>query len=197
MRHRNRHISLDKMVDVARGLVPDAEQQSIHAHTASCADCAARMSRIARITAATRADDSEEPPAHIGARAMRLMRQRNAAVPLPPRQRLTALLHFDSSRSPVALGARSQAAGARQVMFETEHHNIDVRIKQAGAQWSVSGQVLGTVSSGQVVLQGPATVQTELNSLSEFNLPPVPSGDYSLILRLDDLEIDIVLDIGT
>ena len=196
MRHRDRHISLDQIVDVARGHLPATEQQSIHAHTASCVACAAQMARIERLIAVTSADDSEEPPAHVVARAARLMRQRNAAGLPVPRRRVMASMHFDSRRSPIALGARSQSARTRQLMFETEQHNVDLRIKPAGAQWSIWGQVLGSVAGGQVMLQGPATVHSELNSLSEFSLPPVPPGDYSLLLRLDDLEIEMALNIG-
>jgi hypothetical protein len=196
MSHHSQHISLDRMVDLARGHLPAAEQQSIRIHAASCADCAAQMARIERLIAVTSADDSEDAPAHVVARAVRLMRQRNAAVLPAPRQRLTAALRFDSARTRIALGTRSQAASTRQVMFETEQHNVDVRIKPAGARWAVWGQVLGAVAGGQAELHGPATVQAELNSLSEFNLPPVPPGAYTLILRLDDLEIDMALTIG-
>jgi anti-sigma factor RsiW len=195
MRHLSRHISLDRLVDLARGHLTAAEQQSIHAHTASCADCASQMARIARLIAVTSADDSEDAPAHVADRAVRLMRQRNAALSAM-RPRLTAALRFDSRRMPVALGARGQAAGARQIMFETEQHNVDVRIKPVGAQWAVWGQVLGAVAGGQAELQGLATVQADLNHLSEFDLPPVPPGAYTLILRLDDLEIDMALNIG-
>jgi hypothetical protein len=154
------------------------------------------MARITRLIAVTSADDSEDAPAHVAARAVRLMRQRNAAALPATRPRLTAALRFDSRRTPVALGARGQSAGARQIMFETEQHNVDVRIKPVGAQWAVWGQVLGAVAGGQAELQGPATVQADLNHLSEFDLPPVPPGAYTLILRLDDLEIDMALNIG-
>jgi anti-sigma factor RsiW len=196
MRDRNQHVALDRIADLARGLLPAAEQESIHSHMAGCARCAAQIARIERLFAVTSAGATEDVPSHVVARAVRLMRQRKAAMQLSPRRRIMATLRFDTLRMPVALGKRSQSVGARQLVFETGQHDVDVRIKPVGAHWAVWGQVLGAVTGGQVELQGPATVQTQLNSLGEFRMPPVPPGTYSLTLQLDDGEIGMDLDIG-
>jgi hypothetical protein len=124
------------------------------------------------------------------------MRQRKAAAQPAPRRRIMATLRFDNLRMPVALGKRSQSVGARQLVFETEQCDVDVRIKPVGAKWAVWGQVLGSVTGGQVELHGPATVQTQVNTLGEFRLPPVPPGAYSLTLALEDGDIGMALDIG-
>jgi anti-sigma factor RsiW len=197
MRNQIRHVSLDRMADLARGRLPSAEEQSIHSHTMSCAHCAALMTRIERIVAVTGADDTEDVPPHVVARSVRLMRQRSAALQPPSRRRLIATLRFDSARVRVALGKRSRPSSARQVVFETGQHDVDVRIKSVAVGWVVWGQLLGPVAGGQAELQGPATVQTELNSQGEFSLSPVPPGTYTLTLRLDDVEIGMELDIGT
>jgi hypothetical protein len=81
------------------------------------------------------------------------------------------------------------------VVFETGLHDVVVRLRPAGDRCAIWGQVLGSVAGGQVALEGPASAHTELNSLSEFSLPPVPPGAYALTLRLDDAEIDMALDI--
>jgi anti-sigma factor RsiW len=183
------------MVDLVRGHLPAIEQQSIHSHTAACAQCAAQMARVERLVAETRADDSQEVPTHVVARAVRLMRQRKAAAQPALRRRIAAVVRFDSARTPLALGRRSQPSSGRQVVFDTGLHDVVVRLKPAGDRCAVWGQVLGSVAGGQVTLEGPASAQTELNSLSEFSLPPVPPGAYALTLQLDDVEIDMALDI--
>jgi anti-sigma factor RsiW len=196
MRDRIRHIALDRMVDLAHGHLSGAEQQSIRSHIATCAECAAQMTRIERLVAETSADNSEEVPAHVVARAVRLMRQRNATAQPAPHQRITAVLRFDSARMPLAMGKRSRPSGARQIVFETGLHDVVVRIKPAGDRCAIWGQVLGSVAGGQVAIEGPASAQTELNSLSEFSLPPVPPGSYALTLRLNDIEIGMALDVA-
>ena len=196
MRDRIQHVASNRMVDLARGHLPAAEQQPIRSHIATCAECAARMARIERLVAEASADDSEEVPEHVVARAVRLMHQRNAAArPASPR-RITAALRFDSARMPLAMGKRSRPSGARQVVFETGLHDVVVRIKPAGDRCAIWGQVLGAVSGGQVAIEGPVSAQAELNSLSEFSLPPVPPGSYALTLRLNDIEIGMALDVA-
>jgi anti-sigma factor RsiW len=196
MSDQTRHVSLDHMVDLVRGHLHATEQQSIHSHMATCTRCAAQMARIERLVTETSTDDSEEVPPHVVARGERLMRQRNAAAQSAPRRHIVAVLRFDSAHVPVALGRRSRPTGARQMVFETGQYDVVVRIKPIGARWAIWGQVLGSVAGGQVVLRGPAPAQAELNSLGELSLPPVPSGAYSLIVRLDDIEISMALDIG-
>ena len=192
MSERGQHISLDRLLDLARGDVPGAEQQAIRSHTASCASCAAQLARITRIVAVARDDISEEVPRHVVARAVRLMRQRTVVAP-DLRRRIVATLRFDSARSAGAVGRRSGLAGARQLVFETGLYDIDVRIRPAGAQWTIWGQVLGDVAGGQAALAGPATAQAEISGLGEFRLPPVPSGAYALTLHLDEVEISMEL----
>jgi len=52
--------------------------------------------------------------------------------------------------------------------------------------------LLGTTTSGKVELYGEAAqVQATLNELSEFTLPAVPAGPYTLVLDLDEIEIEI------
>jgi hypothetical protein len=48
------------------------------------------------------------------------------------------------------------------------------------------------MGGGQAALASSATTaEAALNDLSEFTLPPVPAGDYKLILRLADIEVEV------
>lgn len=129
-------------------------------------------------------------------KAERLMGQRSPMAQPAQRRRITAALRFDSLRMPIAMGTRSQPTRERQLIFEAGLYDVDVRIEPDGVLWALSGALLGSDAGGQVELKGPATVQTELNSLGEFSLPPMPSGTYSLTLRLDDVDVSMELVIG-
>jgi hypothetical protein len=109
-----------------------------------------------------------------------------------------AWLRFDSAQRPLAPGLRAGQAAARQLLFSAGERDLDIRLTPAGTAWMISGQVLGSEASGQAELRGDAIqVQAELGDLSEFALPPVPAGRYTLILRLAEAEIEVTdLEVG-
>jgi hypothetical protein len=92
---------------------------------------------------------------------------------------------------------------SRQLLFDAQPYELELRMRPMAGGWSVAGQLLGpaeTVDYGEVELVGDETrVQTRLSDLLEFNLPAVPSGTYRLELRFDDeraIEIP-ALELGT
>jgi hypothetical protein len=89
------------------------------------------------------------------------------------------------------------------MLFAAAEYDLDLSVAPSGALWQMSGQVLGTDDERQtppqtIELHGPAgAFQATLNSLSEFALPPIPAGSYTLSLHLADIDIDIAeLEIG-
>jgi hypothetical protein len=108
-------------------------------------------------------------------------------------RRILAALHFDSLGLAPAFGVRSGKPGARQLLFHAGVDEIDLRIEPAGEAWSVSGQVLGKATAhGRAILQGAESLsQAVLNELSEFTLPPVQAGTYTLILSLAEVDVEI------
>ena len=57
-----------------------------------------------------------------------------------------------------------------------------------GESWAVTGQVLGPCAGGSAELRGaPGAV----NEVCEFALAAVPTGAYTLTLRLDDIELEV------
>ena len=132
-------------------------------------------------------------------------------------RRIPAWLYFDSLQRPLALGIRSGQPAVRQLLFKAENYDLDMRITPAGADWRISGQLLGPEPNGQVELRRAADrrdsfgcevqhrlpdrsgsqgvagmVQAELNDLGEFSLPPASPGIYSLILHLGNLEVELL-----
>ncbi|KPV48024.1 hypothetical protein SE17_40305, partial [Kouleothrix aurantiaca] len=133
-----------------------------------------------------RADASESAPAHVREQAKRL-----GARLKRPANRLQALarLMFDSAQAPLAFGIRAGANEQRHLLFETEYYTIDLRVRPQGELWSIAGQLLGAESAGSASLAGSAEATNVLNENSEFSLPLVPPGTYTLTLNLEALEI--------
>jgi hypothetical protein len=115
------------------------------------------------------------------------------------RQRLYAALRFDSARANAAPALRSRPSLERQLMYNAEGFDLDLRIQPAGRMWQISGQVFGCAGSGQIELDGPSgPTCTDLNEQYEFRLPPIPAGNYNLTVRLEQIDVEITgLEIGS
>jgi hypothetical protein len=190
------HISFAQVVDLVEGRLSEVAQAQAQAHTAACSHCAAEVNGIARVIGLMRTDTAEDPPAQVVDLAVDLFRTRRA--PVTVRRRLPAALRFDSWRALPQAGMRGGTRSERQLLFNAEGFDVDVRITRSGEVWTIAGQVLGPEQGGQVVLQGESgTLQSALTELNEFKLSPVPSGTYTLIVQLSSVEVEIVgLEIG-
>jgi hypothetical protein len=179
----------ERLVDLAEGRLALEERDAVLAQIAASPTASRELAQLERLIALMRDDDEDAPP-HVIQRAIRLFNQHLA--PSPPRLRLQALLQFDSARQP-ALGVRSGIAPARQLLFSVADHDLDLRVTAKGVLWVVAGQLLGPCADGQAELQSPTfQVQTALNELCEFTLPPAPTGNYTFSLHLPDVDIEIV-----
>ncbi|HET9222469.1 MAG TPA: hypothetical protein VFO07_08195 [Roseiflexaceae bacterium] len=190
-----RSIPFSRLVDLVEGrLAPEVEAQ-LQAQIADDARADADVRWLGRVIAAMRqaATLEEEPPKEVVARAVALFRPQSASRPLNPLQRLPAMLSFDSLLAPQPIGLRSGQPLERQLLFTAGEFSIDLRLTPSGTNWSVAGQVLGpSAGGGQVALVSPSTsAEVALNELSEFTLPPVPAGNYTLTLRLVDIEVEV------
>jgi hypothetical protein len=191
----SRPVPFARLVDLVEGRLMPEDAAQLRAQIVSDERASADVRWLERVVAAMRGDAAweEEPPAEVGARAVRLFRSRINPEPLNPLQRLRAMLHFDSLLAPQPVGLRSGQPIERQLLFTAGELSIDLRISPSGALWSLAGQVLGpAMGGGLAALASPAaTAEAALNVLSEFALPPVPAGDYTLTLRLSDVEVEV------
>jgi anti-sigma factor RsiW len=192
------HISLAQTVDLIEGRLSVADQVQAQSHIVACARCAAELARLSRVIGLMRADTGEDAPPHVTTRAVALFRSGRVPAFPEPRQRLLAALRFDSGRTPQPLGVRAGVLSDRQLLFVADQAAVDLRIIRAGELWGIIGQVFGRALSGQVDLLGvAATAQVVINDLGEFRLPPVPSGIYTLTVRLANADVEVVgLEVG-
>jgi hypothetical protein len=191
-----KHISFARLADLVEGRLSADEARDERTHLDACARCTEQAAQLGRVTQLMRADSSEDAPRDAIFNAVRMFRSRPAAENAPGiLRRIVAALTFDSSALAPAFGVRSgQSAPARQLLFSAGDFDVDLRLASGGEGWTVSGQILGPCSGGEVELgeAGQAARSSiALNDLCEFTLPPVPEGSYALRLRLGDMEVEI------
>ncbi|MGB9179358.1 MAG: hypothetical protein WCB68_08940 [Pyrinomonadaceae bacterium] len=185
-----KHLKFEQLADLAEGRLDDAVGAETQAHLDECERCAASLSRLQQTIGLMRADNSVDAPRDVLSFAVNLFQARPAkhrAV-----RRVLALLNFDSVQQTPAFGVRSGAQAARQLLYSAGENDIDLRVTQSGEAWVVSGQVLGECAGGEVELTGESgEANASLNEQCEFSLAPLPTGSYTLRLRLTDAEIEV------
>ena len=200
------HPPFDRLADLAEGLLDEADCATVERHVAACSRCADDVDWLTHTIGLMRSDDSVSAPEHVINRAIRLFNTYTASEPRSTGilEHLVAMLRFDSAQTAPAFGLRVGADDAsRQLLFDAQPYELELRTRPMAGGWSVTGQLLGpaeTVDYGEVELIGQdARVHAPLSELLEFSFPAVPSGTYRLELRFDDARaIEIPsLELGT
>ena len=194
----SRHIPFDRLIDLVEGRLSPDEQTQMQAHTSACSRCATQLAWLERVIGLIRTNDYEEPPARVAADISRVFDSYSPSPSSSLRQRIMAVLRFDSAQLSLSVGRRSGSSTERQLLFTAETLDLEVQITQSGSLWEVSGQVLNADARGLAELHGLAgDMRATLNEVGEFLLTPVPPGRYTLILQLTTAEIEIPgLEIG-
>jgi anti-sigma factor RsiW len=187
------HIQFATLADFIENRLGAADNADVREHLAACAACAGQAARLREVTGLMRADQMEDPPQAAVARAINLFHSRPKPIEKEsPVRRVLAALQFDSLQMAPAFGLRSGATTERQLLFSAGENELQLQIASAGEAWQVTGQVLGPCQGGEAELRGATkTVRAPLNDLCEFVLAPMAEGDYSLMLRLDQFELEI------
>jgi anti-sigma factor RsiW len=186
----SRSPSYEELVDLVEGRLSSEAEEQVRSRAAAHASAAEELAETERLIGLMRNYSLQEAPSPVIARAARLMRQSRPAQP-SLRQRVVALLRFDSWQQPAAAAVRTGQNATRQILFYAEGYDVDVRVTPAGSTWVVTGQVLGPNTGGAAELHGPLLEQTTLNDMSKFTFSSVPSGTYTLTLRLEEIDVEI------
>ena len=187
------HVSFSQLADHMEGRLAPDEQIQVENHIASCSQCAGEMARLRRVLGFLQI--GEDAPGSVIQHAVDLFQERTAPnfTLSELRRRVIAILHFDSGGLAPVFGVRSGKPGSRQLLFSTPVDEIDLRIETQGEGWLVSGQILGeSTGAGMAVLEGAADAcETAINECSEFSLPTVQAGTYTLLLSLPNGDVEI------
>lgn len=183
------HISLETLADIAEDRAKSGARKAAMTHISTCSTCHDLWLQLQQLILTMRSDSTTDVPRDVLTSAINIFSQERRS----PLRRIVALLTFDSRDAGPAFGTRSLRAVSRQLLYSAEETDLDLRITVQNDECIVAGQVIGEgCSEGHVEISGAAgRSEATLNEVFEFTLPPVPVGNYSLTLRMLDLEIEI------
>lgn len=182
------HISLEILADIAEDRVAGAVLEAALAHVSTCSECDNRLRRLRHLIHTMKSDRAADAPRDV------LLSTINIFSPSQsPLRRVVAILTFDSRSTSPAYGMRSIHTSSRQMLYSAQETDLDLRITVQNDECIVAGQIMRDGCTGGVVEISGATGSAEasLNELCEFTLPAVPIGNYSLKVRMLDVEIEI------
>jgi hypothetical protein len=113
-------------------------------------------------------------------------------------QRLIGVLQMDLAPNKAIYGERSESAAARQMLFAAGENSVDLRIAGDGANFKVTGQILGDgFGGGRITIQSNEnSLETRAGELSEFRFEKVVKGTYRLTatstfkeIIIDEIEV--------
>lgn len=183
------HISLETLADLAdKRAAPDVQNAAM-AHVSICSSCDATLRRLRELILAMKSDRSEDAPRDVLLSAINIFTREKPST----LRRIVATLIFDSRGAGPAFGMRSLRSTSRQMLYSAHDTDVDLRVAVHNEECTVTGQIIReSCASGVVEISGATgSAETTLNELCEFALPAVPVGDYSLRIRMPDVEIEI------
>ena len=193
MKIDSQHIPFAKLADLAQKRAAADERAASMAHLSHCAVCGQQVERMEHVLGLMKTDTATDAPRDVLAYALNIFSE-NAREP-SLLKRIVAALSFDSgSNLEPAFGVRSGQTTSRQLLYSAAENDIDLRITPEQENWIVAGQVLGEdCVGGRIELEGRTGRLTvaDLNDLCEFTLPPIPTGSYTVRLRLGNVEVEI------
>jgi hypothetical protein len=183
------HISVQTLADIAEERATSEAREAAVTHISSCSTCRDTLLQLQQLILMMRSDSTKDAPRDALTSAINIFSQEKRS----PLRRIVALLTFDSRSAGPAFGMRSFPAASRQLLYSAEETDLDLRITVQNDECILAGQVIGEgCAAGHVEISGVAgRSEAKLNDVFEFTLPPVPVGNYSLTLRMLDLQIEI------
>ena len=186
------HISLETLTDIAEERDMSASPETMQAaerHVAVCATCDANLQKLRRLVFLMKNDTAEDAPRDVLMSAIQVFTPQRRT----PLRHIIAVLSFDSRAAGPAFGLRSIYTASRQLLYTAQETAVDLRVTVENGECHLAGQVIRDNCGGaQIELSGvTGTVNTELNELCEFTFPTIPVGNYSLRVRMPDVEIEI------
>ena len=183
------HISFEILVDIAENRATGADLAAALAHVSGCSDCDDTLRQLQHLIVMMQTDRSEEAPADLVRAAMTAFTPERKM----PVRRIIAILTFDSRKAGSAFGMRSIRTVSRQLLYSAQDTDVDLRISVQNEECVLSGQIIREGCHGGLVeISGVSgSAAAALNELCEFTLPPIPRGNYSLKVRMPDVEIEI------
>lgn len=183
------HISLEILADIAENRATEAVLTAAMAHVTLCSDCDETLRRLEHVIVMMRSDTADDAPADL----LRSVIDSFSPEGQTPVRRIVAVLTFDSRNAGSVFGMRSIRTASRQLLYSAQDTDLDLRVTVQNEECILSGQIIReNCTAGRVEVSGvTGSASATLNELCEFTLPPIPAGNYSLKVRMADVEIEI------
>ena len=183
------HLSLETLADIADNRLTSKALDAAMSHVKTCSPCDERLRRLQQLILTMKSDTAPDAPRAVVLSAISIF---PAGAPSSLR-RIVATLMFDSRSAGPAFGMRSLHKASRQLVYSAQETDLDLRITIQNEECVVTGQLLrDACDGGMVEISGTTgSAETSLNELCEFTLPAIPVGNYSLRVRMADVEIEI------
>ena len=183
------HISLETLVDIVEGRGTSESLERAVAHISSCSDCVDTLRSLQQVILTMKSDTSKDAPRDLLQSAISIFSPARRA----PLRHIIAILTFDSRLAGPAYGIRSLRSTSRQLLYSAQGTDLDLRIIVQNDECLVAGQVIrADCVDGRVEISGDAGSATaSLNEVCEFTLPAIPLGNYSLSVKMPDVQIEI------
>jgi hypothetical protein len=183
------HISVETLANIADDRVTSESRETAMAHITGCSTCRDTLRRLQQLILMMKRDRATDAPRGVLTSAINIFSQEKRL----PLRRIVALLTFDSRNAGPAFGVRSLPAASRQMLYSAGETDLELRITVQNDECILAGQVIGEgCGEGHVEISGAGgRSEATLNEICEFSLPPVPAGNYSLTVRMLDLQIEI------
>jgi hypothetical protein len=208
---------LEQIVDYATRSLPLERIPAVVAILTTYPEAAAYAAWVRQFLEDQQQDSDQDAPAHVIARAVRLMKIQKREVPklvVPVlARRVIGFLQFDSF-STLADGIRSAWYSSptihpRQLLFQSEVGDLDLRVYTNGSRYRLVGQILGVMphSSAPVQVQlyqyiaeqqESIVQQAHVNMLGEFQFALVDPGQYRLAVLFthEQQHAELLVDLG-
>lgn len=186
-----KHVTKEKWFDFVNQTITGDEKASMERHLKQgCKSCQETVSFWQRVQRLGAVEKSYQPPDDAVSLAKAAFRG-SEFVPQEEGAASGIQVLFDSFLQPMFAGARSAAAGARQMLYRAEPFQIDVQIEaKPGGGMVVSGQLLH-LSQPEIMAQDTRVilsnmrgqlVQTSANEFGEFSAEMTNSGDLQMTI---------------
>lgn len=155
-----KHFSTEEWADFVRGVVAKDKKADMQNHLETrCKECDSVVSLWKRVQVAAQREAGYEPP-ETTLRTIKAMYAIHGKPAMRAGKAAFAELLFDSFRAPLQAGVRSSAADARQLLFGSGDHRIDLRLEPQADSDKISlvGQLLNSADPARAMDAVPVTL---------------------------------------
>ncbi len=187
-----KHIDFAKLVERFEGSLRPEDVHLVDEHASKCGECSIAYRKLADLFAYTAPAESEDVPQATTARILNIY-QRKPAQENEPRleRRGLASLLFDDWQ--MAVNERYSGIESRQLLFQVNEYQVDLRIEFSGEFAMVTGQIFPAITNATAeLIHSDRRITVGLSELGEFVFDAVPKGRYDL--RIASADSEIILD---